>query len=262
MKCPHKLREDFPLPIPDRIAALPVDARGYPVPFFVQWLLHIGETSVAASPNVEGAEPDFRITNPVHLKACVTESLCWVCGQRLGVHRAYVIGPMCAINHNSAEPPSHVECAEWSARACPFLTKPNMKRREDELSLASKQNVAGIMIERNPGVTLVWIVRNHLKIWRDGLGGILFDIGDPERVHWYREGRTATLEECIESINSGIENLLAVCEGPEERNEVMERRDRLVASLKGAKPGYGQPGVIKEGPTVEQVKEEIERSME
>ena len=32
-----KFRSDIP-PLPPRIAKLPVDERGYPVPWFVQWL--------------------------------------------------------------------------------------------------------------------------------------------------------------------------------------------------------------------------------
>jgi hypothetical protein len=235
-ECPmHKLRDDLP-PLTERIARLPIDERGYPVPAFVQWIKKnaAGEVSAAVM-GEEGAYPDFRIVDSNHLVRCVKEGLCWVCGEKLGVHRAYVVGPMCVINHNSAEPPSHVDCAEWSAKGCPFLTKPHMKRRSDELSQASIENVAGIMIERNPGVTVVWQVRNHLKLWRDGKGGILFDIGQPEKVTWWKEGRPATEEEAIESVNSGIEILLKACgDSPEDRNEVSRRRDVLVAELRGA----------------------------
>lgn len=234
MECPHKLRDDLP-PLTERIKKLPIDERGYPVPMFVQWIE--GEfPDVKSMPRGQG-RPDFRIVDPNHILACVKESRCWVCGEPLGVHRAYVIGPMCAINHNSAEPPSHVECAEWSVKGCPFLTKPHMKRREDEMTKQSAGNVPGVMIKRNPGVTLVWQVRNHIKVWNDGRGGILFDVGEPEKVTWWKEGRPATNEECIESINSGIETILAVCESPEERNEVLEKRDALVESLKAAGGG-------------------------
>lgn len=231
-ECPiHKLRSDLP-PLTERIARLPIDERGYPVPAFVQWLEGEGN-KVRPMPPGQG-RPDFRIIDPVHLKACVAGSLCWVCGEKMGVHRAYVVGPMCVINRNSAEPPSHVDCAEWSVRGCPFLTRPNMVRREDELTEEMAGNVAGVMIKRNPGVIIVWIVRNHLKTWHDGKGGLLFDIGEPEAVHWYKEGRKATAEECIEAVNTGIQNLLDVCEHAEERNEVMDKRDKLVESLKEA----------------------------
>ena len=59
------------------------------------------------------------------------EKRCWVCGDPLGVHLTFPIGPMCALNRTISEPPSHHECASWSARNCPFLSRPHMVRRED-----------------------------------------------------------------------------------------------------------------------------------
>jgi hypothetical protein len=228
----HKLRDDLP-PLTDRIARLPIDERGYPVPAFVQWMEFVDGKPVARPRGV--GIPEFRMANPMHLRDCITEDLCWVCGEKLGVNRAYVIGPMCVINRNSAEPPSHVDCAEWSVKGCPFLTKPQMKRREDELTENAAGNVAGHMIKRNPGVIVIWQVRSKPELWNDGKGGILFDIGNPEKVTWWKEGRPATPEESIDAINSGIQTLLDACQDDEDRNEVSRRRDELVASLKGAK---------------------------
>ncbi len=227
----HKLRDDLP-PLTERIARLPIDERGYPVPAFVQWIIKDGNEVEPAAPGKPGAYPDFRIVDPDHMLHCIRESACWVCGDKLGVFRSYVIGPMCSVNHTSAEPPSHRECAEWSVKGCPFLTKPHMKRREDELIEKSMGNVAGHMVKRNPGVSLIWTVRNQLKFWNDGNGGILFDIGNPIGVSWWKEGRKATTDECVEALNGSIEALLEVCETDEERNEVASKRDMIVQSLK------------------------------
>lgn len=235
MECPHhKLRDDLP-ELTERIAKLPIDERGYPVPAFVQWFLH--SDKIPACPSIPGVgTPDFRVIDPVHLKACVFGDICWVCGEKLGVHRAYVVGPMCTVNRNSAEPPSHVDCAEWSVKACPFLSKPQMKRREDEMTEKTKP-AAGLMLTHNPGVTAIWQVSEKIKPWRDGKGGMLFDIGNPEKVTWWKEGRTATVDEVAEAINKGIERLLELCEDVDDRNEVARRRDALVATLKTAKGG-------------------------
>ena len=38
----------------------------------------------------------------------------------MGVHKAFVIGPMCAVNRVIApEPPSHRDCGTFSARVLP-----------------------------------------------------------------------------------------------------------------------------------------------
>ena len=132
--------------LPARMQGLPVDERGYVVPWFVDWL---------------DGKPEFRAMDPRKFARAIKERRCWVCGERLGVNLCFVAGPMCGINRTSSEPPSHVECARWSARNCPFLANPRMVRREDELSDQVKQNQAGIGLKRNPGVAMLWITRNY-----------------------------------------------------------------------------------------------------
>lgn len=102
--------------LPERMADLPVDDRGYPVPWFVAW--HDGK-------------PEFRAMDPAKFARAIKEKRCWVCGERLGVNLCFVAGPMCGINRTSSEPPSHLMCARWSAQNCPFLSNPRMVRRED-----------------------------------------------------------------------------------------------------------------------------------
>lgn len=153
----HKLRGDLP-PLTDRIAKLPVDERGYPIPFFV------------AAPN---GKVDFRIADGRKWKACVQMNLCWCCGQRLGAHLAFPIGPMCAITRTTAEPPSHLDCAEWSVKGCPFLSKPQMVRRDPESAKEIAKDGAGIMIERNPGVTCIWVTKDFRR-FADGGGQVAY----------------------------------------------------------------------------------------
>lgn len=184
----------------ERIARLPVDERGYPVPFFVTWF---------------DGKPDFRIADTEKLVRCVKEKLCWTCGEPLGKFMAFPIGPMCSVTRTTAEPPNHRECAEWSVKGCPFLSRPGMVRREDEVTKAGKDRVAGIMIDRNPGVTAIWSTR-EFKLFPDQKGGVLFNVGTPDSVSWWREGRTATRAEVEESVQTGLPFLLKVCDGPED----------------------------------------------
>jgi hypothetical protein len=200
--CPHhKIRSDLPPLIP-RIAALPVDERGYPVPFFVSWI---------------DGKPEFRAADGAKYARCIREKLCWVCGQPLGTFKSFTIGPMCAITRTTAEPPSHRECAEWSVRGCPFLTKPKMvRRKDDEIEiLAAQFPTAGIPIDRNPGVTAVWTTKSF-KMFKDHKGGQLIEVGEPVSVTFWREGRTATRDEIMESIRTGLPALKEVCFGEKD----------------------------------------------
>jgi hypothetical protein len=196
-------------PLPPRIAKLPVH-RGYPVPWFVEWVDDNGGAALRGL-----GTPDFRIMSRIRWQQAVLERRCWVCGERISAYMAFTIGPMCAVNRISAEPPSHRECAEWSARNCPFLARPHMRRRE----VGKPENAVqapGVALMRNPGVALVWVTRKY-TLKRDGEGGHLFNIGEPHDVSWWAQGRPATREEIERSIDTGLPALRELAQEDGER---------------------------------------------
>ena len=176
---------------PGRIARLPHNKAGYPVPWFVAWI---------------DGKPDFRVIRPGGIETALRDRLCWTCGIPFlrQEDRAFVIGPMCAVNRVSAEPGSHLDCAVFSATRCPFLGTPQMVRRERHMPEGAAKP-AGAMIRRNPGVALVWVT--GYKSWStfgDGNGGRLVNVGEPKRVLWFARGREATRAEVMASIDSGL----------------------------------------------------------
>lgn len=100
--------------LPARMRKLPVDKRGFPVPWFVPWV-----DGQAIFPAMDARKRNL----------AWRDRLCWVCGERIGRVQAFVIGPMCAVNRTSSEPPSHLECARFSARRCPFLARKRCPKR-------------------------------------------------------------------------------------------------------------------------------------
>jgi len=184
----QQLRRSLP-PLPKRWAHLPLNEKGYPVPKFVAW--------------VDG-KADFRVSDYRHLVKCINKQVCWLCGDTLGKYKVFVIGPMCAVNRVSGEPPCHRECAEYAVITCPFMVRPKAVRREANLP-EDTTDPAGVSIPRNPGVTLLWITDTY-SVQKEP-NGVLFRIGNPIETLWYREGRTATREEVVESIRSGLPTL-------------------------------------------------------
>ncbi len=196
-------------PMPSRMQSLAVDERGFPIPWFVAY--------------VDG-KPEFRAMDPAKFVRAIREKLCWVCGQRLGVNVCFTAGPMCGINRTSPEPPSHLDCARWSARNCPFLSNPRQVRREDEFvtNQLLRDNSAGITITRNPGVAMLWITR-QFEVFDDGTGKPLIQMGEPEMVEWWACGKPATREQVRASIESGLPNLEAIARQEKGGIEFLEK---------------------------------------
>jgi len=210
----NALKEGLP-PLPRRIARLEVDPRGYPIPWFVD--------------RTDGA-CDFRVADARKRVRAITEKLCYVCGDYLGVYKAFVIGPMCAINRVTAEPPCHQDCAEWSAIACPFMSRPKMKRRTNDLP-EDGESPGGIPLDRNPGVTCIWTCGSFEPFNVDPSlgGGWLIQLGEPAGgVKWFAEGRTATRAEVEASIESGYPALLelALKQGQKAEDALAAARER------------------------------------
>jgi len=213
------------IPIPRRMSRLPISDEGFPVPWFVPFL---------------DGKPEFRGADPVKLRHAISYHKCWLCGEPCGKYMTFVIGPMCAITRTTSEPPCHHACATYAVLACPFLTQPRMRRNERHLPEHAAP-AAGIAIQRNPGVTALWTT-NLYKLIRVApepgrvQGGVLFRIGDPTNLEFYGEGRHATYDEVMQSINTGIPILMAEAEkdGPEgvaELGQYIDRALSLVAKM-------------------------------
>lgn len=207
--------------MPSRMRALPRNARGFPIPYFAE--------------EVNG-ERDFRVVSAVKMAHAVRNRLCWVCGVRLGVYQAFVIGPMCGINRTISDPPSHRDCAIFSARNCPFLSSPLASRRTSQLP-GGFRDAAGFGIKRNPGAVGVWVTKSF-SVFRPHAGqdGILFRIGDPTEVLWFAAGEPATRAEVEHSIATGLPFLeeLAVKDGERGVKELRRREAQLQPLLPAA----------------------------
>jgi hypothetical protein len=206
--------------IPERMRGLPVDQRGYPVPWFVSWL---------------DGEPDFRVVHPARVLQAIGERRCWVCGQRLDGVFSFVIGPMCAINRISGEPPSHYACAAFSIKACPFLSLPTAKRRDADLP--DDKWSPGKMIARNPGVTLHWTTRDYSVV--PSGKGVLVQLGKPEKLSAWHRGRLATKAELASSIIAGLPALIAACDqdaDPADSRRFLGQMTATACKLLGLKP--------------------------
>lgn len=176
--------------MPDSIAILPRDKRGYPVPKFAMWI---------------DDEPDFRVVAPGWRETCARQNVCWICGGNLGTKKWFVLGPMCTVTRSTSEPPCHRLCAEFAVKNCPFLAMPMAKRNERNMP-EEHQAPPGIAINRNPGVAAIWLTTFYKK-FRVG-DSWLIEVGPPLDVSFWREGRRANRPEVLNSVETGMPVLM------------------------------------------------------
>lgn len=201
-------------PIPVRMQRLPRDVVGRPIPWFVADV---------------GGVRDPRIADHSKRLHALRFGNCWVCGQQTGKIKAFVLGPMCAVNRVTAEPGCHRDCAIYSATACPFLAVPNMRRRDTGLAdLPGHVPPPGVMLTRNPGACLVWTTDRWHPMATDT--GTLISLGDPIETLWFARGQAATGAQVRASIESGLPLLRDACQADDDPAQSLRDLEREVAA--------------------------------
>lgn len=210
----EQLRKGLP-PLPDRFKSLPIDPRGYPIPWFVGTL--------------EDGTRDFRMADADKRVRAANHRLCWLCGHKMGKYIAFVIGPMCAVNRNTSEPGCHLDCATFAVTACPFLMRPMAQYRTANLPDGAQNVPHGI--GGNPGASCIWITETYRpyrveKSW-------LIRIGEPHRVEWWAEGKPATRQQILDCFDNRLSILadMAKEEGPDAVAELAKYVDRTMVLL-------------------------------
>lgn len=158
-------------PMPDRIARLPRDPRGYPIPYFVADLDPI----------------DFRKTDARKRMVAAKEKRCHVCGEPLGYWFCFVTGPIGLDNRITSEGPLHEECAEYACRVCPFIVRPKAKMGP----IPEGAVVACEAITERPERVVIATVRDY-QCGLDPRGVLHFRFPPPKRVRWFRDGEAET----------------------------------------------------------------------
>ena len=103
--------------IPEYLAHLPVDKRGYPIPYFV--------------PIVDG-EAEFKYGDPHKVDICLKYNKCWVCGRKIKLPAYVITGPVGRKNNVVSDLPMHERCARYSLIICPHMYIEKTKRFTDD----------------------------------------------------------------------------------------------------------------------------------
>ena len=112
--------------MPERVARLPQDSRGYPIPWNV---LKAGDGT-----------PFFIVNDDRKAFRALRENRCPICGEHLGRWRWLVGGPLSAFDPNGYyfDLPGHRDCIEYALQVCPYLAIPKYLRHTDAIAHAEK----------------------------------------------------------------------------------------------------------------------------
>lgn len=115
------------VPLPPRMAALPKDRRGLPVPYIVLV--------------TDDGTPHFTINDSRKVAKVLRERRCAICGGKHHRGLWLVGGPMSAFHEDGAylDPPLHFECAQYALKVCPYLAAPKYSGRLDDATLTAQQ---------------------------------------------------------------------------------------------------------------------------
>jgi hypothetical protein len=130
---------------------------------------------------------------------------------------------MITLNGASGEPPSHVDCAEYAVRVCPFLVDPSRQYNDRGKDIIGSVPIEG-MQDYNPGVSVFWVTKNYR------VHGRVLMVGNPVRVAWKREGRDATRAEARAALNASMAALRKLSKDlpPEEAMALLKRAEELL----------------------------------
>ena len=120
--------------MPARIARLPRDPRGYPIPWNVL--------------RANGAA-FFTVNDDRRHWIAIRRGLCPICGEALGRWKWFVGGPRSAFDPNGwySDLPGHRECIEFSLQTCPYLAAPKYLGRIDIADWSKLPPEARILVD-------------------------------------------------------------------------------------------------------------------
>ena len=96
--------------------------KGIPIPDFLSHLpTHNGMPIPATVFVAENGVPDFRVTDHRKWHKIVMNRLCGICGEPLGKVVAFIGGEKSMESRFFFDMAMHEQCAEFSARVCPFI---------------------------------------------------------------------------------------------------------------------------------------------
>lgn len=158
------------VPIPERLAHLERDERGYPI----FW--------AATNPTKPG-EYSFRGIYADRAFQSGKDGLCQLCGTPLAYWIAFAGGPKSVENRVFSEPPMHRDCLEYAYQVCPFLLRVGWDRTKQKDFAQKVAEVDPYGTLEKPERMAIYITRIYQMITEGRM--ILFAVAPAKEIIWH-----------------------------------------------------------------------------
>jgi hypothetical protein len=183
--------------IPERMARLDRDTRGYPIPWNVL--------------RVEDGTPFFTINDDRKHWRALRENLCPICGEKLGRWMWFVGGPRSAFDEHGwyLDLPGHHSCMTFALATCPYLAAPKYLGRIDVADPSKLPPEMRILIDETviPERPEVFVAVGSARMELQPRGE-LFPYVRPLRpflgVEYWRHGQQIPAEEALSFVRAAL----------------------------------------------------------
>jgi hypothetical protein len=194
------------IPIPEPLRHLPLDPRGFPIPYNVL----VDKKGVA----------HFKVNDEQKARQCLALGLCHVCGKPYGEDRWLIGGHLSAFHERGAfnDAPVHHLCGEFALQVCPYLAYTQYRAADSEdktKEIAKKLEHTDVKALYNPTQTMERLpffvfaqVSGFLPI-PQAYGTFVFRPKKPYlEIQYWRDGKQITYEEAATYLSKADRKLL------------------------------------------------------
>lgn len=170
--------------IPFHMRLLPLDSRGYPIPFIVM--------------RDSTGKPHFTVNDETKRMLCFKHDLCGICGNKLTTGRWFIGGPLSAFDPHGffVDPPMHAGCARFALQVCPYLANDHWADKSiagKSFGAEEREKLGVALVEYTmlPGRPTIFVaaMAHSQRLYGDGLQTYVYPARPYRNVEYWRHGQ-------------------------------------------------------------------------
>lgn len=181
--------------MPERIARLPRDKRGFPIPWNVLQ---------------DNGVPFFTVNDSEKHNLALRSRLCPICGDCLGRWKWFAGGPLSAFHEAGGyfDLPGHADCMRYALSTCPYLALPQYLGRIDVPNKSKLPKDISVLLDptqipERPDV-FVAVASDHYELERGAVQPVLRPLRPYMDYECWRHGKVVEIEDVLPLLRKAL----------------------------------------------------------